>query len=150
MATANQQLNQWHRDAERMEQQTRAMLRALGRHIENYPGVKAKAEALLDETKEQAAALRDCLTQHGEDASSPGRLDKRSAATKGCVSGAFIGTEHAKRTMTEVSSYNILIAAMADSATDEETRTVCEAILRREEDWWDGSGILLLPRQQSI
>lgn len=56
----------------------------------------------------------------------------RPGATEKALSGAFAGTESAKQSMTEISSYNVLIAA-AEAAGDSENRAVCKAILRREE-----------------
>ncbi len=48
------------------------------------------------------------------------------------LSGAFVGSEAVKRALTEISTYNILLAA-AESAGDSETRAVCDTIRRQEE-----------------
>jgi ferritin-like metal-binding protein YciE len=134
MATATERLKQWLRNAEVMERQTKAMLEALAEHIENYPDVEAYTKRLLRETREQAATLQDYLaTQRSQDASTSEETVGQPGATEQCLSGPFVGTEAVRRTMTEVSGYNILIASIADATEDDELRAVCEAILRREE-----------------
>jgi ferritin-like metal-binding protein YciE len=133
MATTNEGLKQWLREAETMERQTKAMLEALAEHIENYRDVEAQTKRLLRETREQTKTLHDHLAQRSEDASTSKGSVGQSAATEQCLSSAFVGTEAARRAMTEVSGYNILIASIADATEDDELRAVCEAILRREE-----------------
>lgn len=130
MATTNERLLQWLHDSQAIEQQTGEMLKALARHIENYPEVKAEAKRLLKETSEQAAVVQDAVEQRGGDASILN--EGQPGATERALSGAFVGTESAKQSMTEISSYNVLIAA-AEAVGDSETRAVCKAILRREE-----------------
>jgi ferritin-like metal-binding protein YciE len=132
MATANERLMQWLHDAQAMERQARAMLKALARHIENYPEVKAEAKRLLAETEEQASVVQDTLERRGEDMSTLRDLEGQPRASEHCLSGAFVGNESVKRAMTEISGYNILIAA-AGAAGDSEMRAVCDEILRQEE-----------------
>lgn len=129
MATTNERLE--------IEQQTTEMLKALARHIENYPEIKIEAKRLLKEASEQAAVVQDALEQRGGDASDLSE-SQPGATTETALSGAFVGTESAKRSMTEISSYNVLIAA-AEAAGDSETRAVCKAILRLRKRWRSGS-----------
>lgn len=131
MATANERLMQWLHDAQAMEQQAGAMLKALARHIENYPEVKAQTKRLLKETGEEAAVVQDLVERRGGDTTT--LKAGQPAATDQCLSGAFVGNEAVKRAMTEISSYNIIIAAVAGAARDSETCAVCEDILRQEE-----------------
>jgi ferritin-like metal-binding protein YciE len=51
---------------------------------------------------------------------------------KQSLSGAFVDSKAVKRAMTEISSYDILLAA-AESAGDAETQQVCDTIRRQEE-----------------
>ncbi|MBI1867696.1 MAG: DUF892 family protein [Methylocystis sp.] len=134
MATANERLMQWLRDAQAMESHAEAMLETLARHIENYPEVKAQTQRVLRETREAAGIVQDAIERRGGDTSTL----KDSAAPPGpgeqSLSGSFVGDEAVKRAMTEISSYNILVAAAADAAAgDSETHAVCEDILRQEE-----------------
>jgi ferritin-like metal-binding protein YciE len=131
MATANERLKQWLREVEAMDKNTRTMLDALARHVQSYPNERARTKRLLQETREQAAMLQNCLKRLGEDTSkdSAGQSD----TAERCLSGAYMGAEAVKRAMTEVSAYNVLIASIADTAEDKEIRKVCETILQREE-----------------
>ena len=133
MATANERLMQWLHDARAMQQHAKEMLRALARHIENYPEVKAQTKRLLQETQDHAIALQDCIEWRGGDTSILKDPAGQPEATEKCLSGAFVGPKAVKRAMTEISGYNIIIAAAADAADDSETREVCEKILRQEE-----------------
>ena len=137
MATAEKRLTEWLRDAYAMEKHAKTMLDALAKQIENYPDVKAQIEQHLQETRDQASALQGYVERRGE-----GRADWKDSAGQ-CVAmgqglgGAFVGDKLVKRALTEISCYNILIAAAA-AVGDAETRTVCEDILRQEEamvDW---------------
>lgn len=130
MATTNERLTQWLRDAKAIERQATKMLDTVARHISNYPEVKTQAEQIIHETGRQAAALQNYVEHRGGDPATitPANL----TADQQSLSGAFVGTESVKRAMREISSYNILIAA-AHAAGDNETRAVCETIRRQEE-----------------
>ncbi|MGA9598896.1 MAG: DUF892 family protein [Methylocystis sp.] len=68
MATAENGLNEWFRDAEAMEKQATTMLDALAKRIEIYPDVKAQIERHLQEMQEQATALQGYLERGREGA----------------------------------------------------------------------------------
>ncbi len=107
------------------------MLEQVARHIANYPEIKAQAEQLIQETHAQAAALQDYMERRGGD-SIVVPDQQADSIEKQSLSGAFIGSEAVKQALTEISTYNILLAA-AKAAGDSETRAVCDTIRRQEE-----------------
>lgn len=121
-------LIQWLRDARAIERQALKILERVASHIEKHPEVKARAEKLIQDVGAQAAAVQDYVGEHGKQpiVVSPAAPEAQS------LSGAFVGSESVKRAMTEISSYNILLAA-AESAGDAETQEVCDTIRRQEE-----------------
>ncbi|QGM48220.1 DUF892 family protein [Methylocystis heyeri] len=132
MATAENGLTEWFRDAEAMEKQATTMLDALAKRIEIYPDVKAQIERHLQEMREQATALQGYLERPREGAPTLKELVGQSIATQPDLSGAFVGDKLVKRAITEISCYNILIAAAA-AVGDSETRATCQDILCQEE-----------------
>ena len=58
MATAENGVNEWLRDAEAMEKQATRMLDALANRIDIYPDVKEQIERHLQEMREQATTLQ--------------------------------------------------------------------------------------------
>lgn len=140
MASAEERLMEWLRDAHAMEQQAETMLSSLASRIENYPDVKAKIEAHLATTRQQASLLADCIARRGGDTSTIKDLAARFVAFGQGLSGMFVGDEIIKGAMAsytfeqmEVAAYRILIAA-AEQVGDRETSAVCARILREEED----------------
>jgi ferritin-like metal-binding protein YciE len=130
-AANNVRLMQWLRDARAIEKQAKKMLERVARHIEACPEIKARAETLIREVSAQASAMQEYVGQQG---GKPGVVSQTPASPseEQILSGAFVGSETVKRAMTEISSYNILIAA-AESTGDSETREVCDTIRRQEE-----------------
>ena len=61
MATANEHLVAWLRDAHAMEEQAITMLTSQSSRLENYPELKTRIDRHLQETKDQAAMLERCL-----------------------------------------------------------------------------------------
>lgn len=139
MATTQERLVQWLRDAHAMEQQAEKMLAAQAERIEHYPDLKARIEQHLEETREQARQIESCIARHGGDASALKDFAGRFAAMAQGMSGYFIGDEVIKGSMAaytfehmEIASYRALIAT-AEAAGDQETKRVCESILQQEE-----------------
>jgi len=139
MATAEERLMEWLRDAHAMEEQAETMLTALLKRIENYPEVRAKVEQHLEETRQQAQSLRTCIERRGGDTSTLKDLAGKFVAFGQGMSGMFVGDEIIKGSMAsytfehmEIAAYKVLIAA-AEAVGDQETRTVCERILKEEE-----------------
>ena len=54
MASAKDNLLDWLRDAHALEQQAETMLKTTASRLENYPTFKARIEAHVEETREQA------------------------------------------------------------------------------------------------
>ena len=111
MATTEKRLTEWLRDAHAMEKHATTMLDALAKRIENYPDVKAQIQRHLEETREQAAALQEYVERRGEGASTWKDSAGQSVAMGQGLGGAFVGDKLVKRAITEISCYNILIAA---------------------------------------
>ena len=132
MATVENRLTEWLRDAQAMEKQATMMLDALAKGIENYPDVKAQIERHLQETREQATAMQGHVERRGEGALTWKELAGQCVAMREGLSGAFVGDKLVKRAITEISCYNILIAAAA-AVGDSETRAACQDILSNEE-----------------
>src|SRR3546814_5835427 len=65
MATAEEHLMDWLRDAHAMEEQAEKMLRATAGRLENYPDLKARLESHASETHRQAERLKGCLDRRG-------------------------------------------------------------------------------------
>ncbi len=108
MATIENRLTEWLRDAQVMEKQATTMLDALAKGIENYPDVKAQIERHLQETREQATALQGYVERRGEGALTWKESAGQCVAVREGLSGAFVGDKLVKRAITEISCYNIL------------------------------------------
>lgn len=144
MASADERLMEWLRDAHAMEEQAETMLSAQAKRIDNYPEVKAQIERHLAETREQARMLRACIERRGGDTSTMKDLAAKFVAMGQGLSGAFVGDEIVKGSMAsytfehmEIASYTVLIAA-AEEVGDSATASVCRTILQQEQamaDW---------------
>ncbi|WP_026616609.1 ferritin-like domain-containing protein [Ensifer aridi] len=138
MATANENLLAWLRDAHAMEEQAITMLTSQSRRLENYPELKARIDRHLQETRDQAAMLERCLERLNGGASTIKDITGKIVAFGQGLSGLFVDDEVVKGSLAsytfehmEIASYKILIAA-ADYAGDQETKRVCETILQQE------------------
>jgi ferritin-like metal-binding protein YciE len=140
MATMEERLMEWLRDAHAMEQQADTMLTSMAQRIENYPDVRAKIEQHIAETREQAKMLEQCIRRRGGDTSTVKDLAAKFVAMGQGLSGMFVGDEIVKGAMAsytfehmEIASYKCLIAT-AEAVGDAETAAVCQRILRQEQD----------------
>lgn len=138
MATKQETLLDWLRDAHAMEQQAVTMLTAMAGRIENYPDVKARIEDHIEETRRQASALESCIERLGGNTSTVKDLMGKFAAMGQGMSGVFVSDEIVKGAMAsytfehmEIAAYKVLIAA-ADACEDPETSAVCQRILGEE------------------
>lgn len=138
MATRQETLLDWLRDAHAMEKQAETMLSALAGRIENYPEVKTKIEEHLNETRRQASALEGSIERLGGNTSTVKDLMGKFVATGQGLSGAFAADEIVKGAMAsytfehmEIAAYKVLIAA-ADACGDPDTSAVCQRILGEE------------------
>lgn len=162
MASAEQRLVQWLRDAHAAEQQSETMLSGLGRRIENYPELKDRIEQHIRETQRHAELVRSCLERRGESTSAVKDTGATTLGLGQALSGLFVGDEVMKGVLAssafeamEITSYRILIST-AQRVGDKETARVCEQILRDEEvmaDWLNQHAIGLseqyLSREES-
>jgi ferritin-like metal-binding protein YciE len=122
-----------------MEQQAEKMLADQAERIEHYPDLKARLRQHLEETREQARQIESCIKRHGGDTSAVKDCTGRFTAMAQGMSGYFAGDEVVKGSMAactfepmEIASYRALVAT-ADAAGDQETKRICEGILREEE-----------------
>lgn len=144
MATAEERLMEWLRDAHAMEAQAETMLATLAQRVENYPDLEAQIELHLEETRRQAESLRQCIERRGGNASTARDLAGKFVAFGQGLSGMLAGDGIVKGTIAgyafehmEIATYNVLIAA-ADAVGDSETRQACQLNLEEEEamtDW---------------
>lgn len=139
MATMDDRLDQWLRDAHAMEQQAEQMLSAQASRIENYPELKVLIERHLTETQSQREKLEACLERRGSSSSGMKDMAGKFTAIMQGMGGVMAGDEVVKGIMAsyvfehmEIASYRILIAA-AEAVDDAETAQVCEDICGQEE-----------------
>ena len=138
MATPQENLLDWLRDAHAMEQQAEKMLKAQSERLENYPQLKARIDEHIEETLGQQQLIDECLTRLGGSASTLKDVGGKLMAFGQAVGGSLMSDEGIKGAMAgyvfenmEVASYTVLIAA-AKAAGDAETQAACEKILPQE------------------
>ncbi|AZF15655.1 ferritin-like domain-containing protein [Pseudomonas sp. R3-18-08] len=138
MATPQENLLDWLRDAHAMEQQAEKMLKAQSERLEHYPKLKARIDEHIQETLGQQALIDECLARLGGSASTLKDMGGKLMAFGQAVGGSLMSDEVIKGAMAgyvfenmEVASYTVLIAA-AQAAGDAETQAACEKILPQE------------------
>lgn len=138
MATPQENLLDWLRDAHAMEQQAENMLKAQSKRLEHYPELKARIDQHIEETHDQQKSIDECLTRLGGKSSSIKDLTGRLMAFGQAVGGSLMSDEVIKGAMAgyvfenvEIAAYRVLITA-AKAAGDQETETACERILHQE------------------
>ena len=138
MATPQENLLDWLRDAHAMEQQAEKMLKAQSERLENYPQLKARIDEHIEETLGQQQLIDECLTRLGGSASTLKDVGGKLMAFGQAVGGSLMSDEVIKGAMAgyvfenmAVASYTVLIAA-AKAAGDAETQAACEKILPQE------------------
>ncbi|AZE94142.1 DUF892 family protein [Pseudomonas orientalis] len=138
MATPQENLLDWLRDAHAMEQQAEKMLKAQSERLEHYPKLKARIDEHIQETLGQQALIDECLSRLGGSSSTLKDIGGKLMAFGQAVGGSLMSDEVIKGAMAgyvfenmEVASYTVLIAA-AQAAGDAETQAACEKILPQE------------------
>jgi len=138
MATVEETLLDWLRDAHAMEQQAEQMLSGMAQRIENYPQLKAQVERHIEETRAHANLVQQCIDRRGSSTSAVKDVAGKLTGLGQALSGLFVSDEIVKGALAgysfehmEIASYGILIAA-AEEAGDMETKRVCEGILQQE------------------
>lgn len=136
--TANDNLNDWLRDAHAMEQQAEKMLHAQAERLEHYPALRARIIEHLEETRWQQTILDQCLAQRGISHSVVKDLGGKLLAFGQAVGGMTASDEVVKGAMAgyvfeniEIATYTSLIAA-AQAVGDAATQSACEQILVQE------------------
>ena len=139
MTKAEDNLMDWLRDAHAMEEQAEKMLSATAGRLEHYPDLKARIEQHLEETRQQARLVRECIERRGGDTSATKDAMAKMMAMMQGLSGMFVSDEVVKASLVsyafehmEIASYKALIAG-AEVVGDTETKRVCEQILVQEE-----------------
>jgi len=139
MASAEERLMEWLRDAHAMEEQAETMLDGLTRRLEHYPDLRQRVEEHLEETRRQADRLEGCIKRRGSSTSLIKTATGKIVGLGQAISGLFVADEVVKGSMAsytfehmEIAAYKTLIAA-AEQVGDAETQRVCEGILREEE-----------------
>jgi ferritin-like metal-binding protein YciE len=138
MATPQEHLVDWLRDAYAMEKQAESMLRAQSGRLENYPELKARIDQHIEETLGQQELIGGCLDRLGASPSAIKDMSARMGAFMQGLGGMTVTDEVVKGGMSgyvfenvEIAAYTTLIAA-AQACGDVETREVCERILPQE------------------
>jgi ferritin-like metal-binding protein YciE len=139
MATPQENLLDWLRDAHAMEQQAEKMLKAQSERLEHYPKLKARIEQHLQETLDQQQLVEDCITRLGGSSSTLKDIASKLMAFGQAIGGSMMSDEVIKGAMAgyvfenvEIATYTVLIAA-AKAAGDKQTQAACEQILPQEE-----------------
>ena len=139
MATPQENLLDWLRDAHAMEQQAENMLKAQSERLEHYPQLKARIDQHLQETLGQQRLIDECLKRLGGSSSTLKEMAGKVMAFGQAVGGSMMSDEVIKGAMSgyvfenlEIASYTVLIAA-AQAAGDTQTQKTCEQILVQEE-----------------
>ena len=138
MATVNENLNDWLRDAHAMEQQAEKMLTAQAERLEHYPALKTRIVRHLEETLGQQSLLDQCLTRRGTSSSLIKDIGGKLMAFGQAMGGMAASDEVVKGAMAgyvfenlEIATYTALIAA-AEQAGDMSTKSSCEKIIAEE------------------
>ncbi|MDP9196327.1 MAG: ferritin-like domain-containing protein [Pseudomonadota bacterium] len=140
MTTARQNLVHWLRDAYAMEHQAIEMMERQADRIKNYPELKERISRHVQETKNQAERLEQCLKRLGEDTSVFKTTMGKMVGFAQAMSGLFVSDEIVKGSVAgyvfehyEIGNYKVLIAA-AQKAGEEEIARICGEILKEEEE----------------
>jgi ferritin-like metal-binding protein YciE len=146
LATANERMMEWLRDAHAMETQCEQMLESTSDRLENYPDLRERLDAHRAVSQRHAELVRQCIERRGGSTSTiKDAVGKLMAFGQG-ASGLFVGDEVVKAILAtttfeqmKISSYEILNAA-AKTLGDAATAQACEQNLRDEQqmkDWLD-------------
>jgi ferritin-like metal-binding protein YciE len=127
------------RNAHAMETQARELMERQSERLDEYPDVKAKVAAHLEETNEQLKRLEQCLDVLGETTSTLKDTAQSVMANVMAMTHATAGDEVLKNTFAnnafenfEIAAYKSLLA-LCGPAGAEDARPVLEASLREEE-----------------
>jgi ferritin-like metal-binding protein YciE len=138
MATKQDNLLDWLRDAHAMEQQAESMLKAQADRLEHYPQLKARIEQHINETLGQQQLLKAAIERLGGSTSTFKDMGGKLMAFAQGLGGMTMPDEVVKGAISgyvfeniEIATYTVLIQAAKD-AGDIETQKACEQILPQE------------------
>jgi ferritin-like metal-binding protein YciE len=138
MASVQDNLLDWLKDAHAMEQQAESMLTAQAERLENYPDLKQRIQQHIEETKWQQTQVDAAIKRLGGSPSTFKDMTGKLMAFGQAVAGSAMSDEVIKGSMSgyvfenlEIATYTVIITA-AKAAGDLETAKVCEAILEQE------------------
>lgn len=144
MASADERLMEWLRDAHAMEEQSEQMLESTCDRLENYPELRQRFDAHRAVSRRHADLVRQCIERRGGSRSAIKDTAAKLTAFAQGASGVFVGDEVVKAMLAtstfeqmKISSYEILKAA-ARTVGDSETERACDQSLREEQqmaDW---------------
>jgi ferritin-like metal-binding protein YciE len=138
---ANEQgfLNAWLKDAYSMEDGLVPILENHAKDAKDHPQMQQRIQQHVDQTKQHAEMIKQCLSRLGD---SPSSIKAGIGSMFGSVQSVATGAaedELVKNALSdfaaenfEIASYRALIAA-ANQMGDTETASVCERILRDEQ-----------------
>jgi hypothetical protein len=93
MTDSKERLVQWLRDAHAMEEQAETMLSGQIERLENYPEIRDRMNMHLEETRQQAKRLEQCLDRIGDGSSTLKDAGGKLIAIGQNISGMFAGDE---------------------------------------------------------
>lgn len=136
------------RNAHAMETQARGLMERQSERLDQYPEVKAKIAAHLQETNEQLRRLEQCLEACGESTSSLKDTTQSVMASAQAMMHAMAGDEILKNTFAnnafenfEIAAYKSLLA-LCGPAGVEQARAPLETSLKEEQrmaQWIDAN-----------
>ena len=136
------------RNAHGMETQARELMERQSERLDEYPEVKAKVAAHLQETNEQLKRLEQCLEALGEGTSTLKDTAQSVMANVLAMTHAVAGDEILKNTFAnnafenfEIAAYKSLLALCGPAGSDD-ARPHLQASLREEEQmakWIDAN-----------
>jgi ferritin-like metal-binding protein YciE len=136
------------RNAHAMEIQARELMERQSERLDEYPEVRAKVQAHLQETNEQLRRLEQCLDACGESSSGIKDTTQSAMANLQAMGHAMAGDEILKNTFAnnafenfEIAAYKSLLA-LCHAAGFEQARALLEASLGEEgrmADWIDAN-----------
>jgi ferritin-like metal-binding protein YciE len=140
MATREELLMQWLRDAHAMEKQAIESIENQIDRLEHYPQMQSWARDHVEASQRQREMVRECIERRGGDVST---LKDMAMTVMGKIQEAtsfFTTDEVLKNAITdhgfkqfEIASYTSLRSA-AEAVSDTQTAQVCERIIKEEEE----------------
>ncbi|HWK39296.1 MAG TPA: ferritin-like domain-containing protein [Hyphomicrobium sp.] len=144
MTSPRESLIAWLRDAHAMEGQAETFLQTQIERLKNYPEALPRLHSHLEETREQRAAVEQCLKRLGQDTSTLKNAAMKVAANVQGMMHAMASDEILKNALAsaafeqfEAASYRMLTTA-AQIAGEPEIARICEIIMEQEvsmSDW---------------